>query len=132
MGDSEDRRQSRSITDWFRRVAHLATLASGSWQFFIVSVVGVIAWAFAGPAMGYSDTWQLLVNTPTTVLTYLLGILILYEANRQTKESKLVHDELLRAVREARTELVHADELSDEELDRLEEEIRRRAPEPKP
>jgi low affinity Fe/Cu permease len=118
------------MTEFFRGVAHWATLASGSWQFFIISVIGVIAWAFLGPAMGYSDTWQLIVNTPTTVLTYLLGILILFEANRQTKESKLVHDELLGAVRAARSSFVHLDELSDEDLDRLEEELRARAPKP--
>ncbi|HEX5040725.1 MAG TPA: low affinity iron permease family protein [Candidatus Limnocylindria bacterium] len=118
------------MSEFFRRVAHLATKASGSWQFFIASLIGVIAWVLLGPAMGYSDTWQLLVNTPTTVLTYLLGILILFEANRQTKESKLVHDELLEAVRRARSSFVHLDELPDEELDRLEEELRARAPEP--
>jgi low affinity Fe/Cu permease len=118
------------VSEFFRRVAHMATLASGSWQFFIVSVAGVVAWALLGPAMGYSDTWQLIVNTPTTVLTYLLGILILFEANRQTKESKLVHDELLDAVRRARSSFVHLDEMSDEELDRLEEELRKRTPQP--
>lgn len=118
------------MSEFFRRVAHAATLASGSWQFFIVSVIGVIAWALLGPAMGYSDTWQLIVNTPTTVLTYLLGILILFEANRQTKESKLVHDELLDAVRRARSSFVHLDEMSDEQLDQLEEELRRRTPQP--
>jgi low affinity Fe/Cu permease len=111
----------------FRRIAHAATLASGSWQFFIASVVGVIAWAAAGPAMGYTDTWQLIINTPTTVLTYLLGILILLEQNRQAKEAKLVHDELLRAVRDARTELVEVDEMSDEQIDRLEADLRARA-----
>ena len=118
------------MSEFFRRVAHWATKASGSWQFFIVSVIGVIAWILLGPAMGYSDTWQLMVNTPTTVLTYLLGILILFEANRQTKESKLVHDELLEAVRRARSSFVHLDELPDEELDRLEDQLRARAPEP--
>jgi low affinity Fe/Cu permease len=118
------------MSEWFRKIAHYATLASGSWQFFIASVVGVIAWIFLGPAMGYSDTWQLLVNTPTTVLTYLLGILILFEANRQTKESKVIHDELLAAVRDARTSLVHVDELTDEQLDDIEEQLRARAPEP--
>lgn len=114
------------IGDWFRQAAHLVTLFSGSWQFFVFSVIGIVAWAVAGPPMTFSDTWQLIVNTPTTVLTYLLGILILMEANRQAKESKIVHDELLRSVRDARTGLIGVDQMSDAELDQLEEDLRRR------
>jgi low affinity Fe/Cu permease len=120
-------RKGGGIGETFRGIAHMATLASGSWQFFIFSLAGVLAWFFLGPAMGYTDTWQLIINTPTTVLTYLLGILILLEANRQAKESKLVHDELLRAVRDARTELVNVDNLTDKQIDELEEDLRKRA-----
>lgn len=116
-----------TVSDWFRRAAHEVTLWSGSWQFFLFSVVGILAWAALGPPMTYSDTWQLIVNTPTTVLTYLLGILILMEANRQSRESKIVHDELLRAIRNARDELIGLDEMNEEDLDRLQEELRRRA-----
>jgi low affinity Fe/Cu permease len=115
------------VSDWFRRAAHIVTLWSGSWQFFVFSVVGILAWAALGPPMVFSDTWQLIVNTPTTVLTYLLGILILMEANRQSRESKIVHDELLRAIRNARTELIELDEMSEEQLDLLQEELRSRA-----
>jgi low affinity Fe/Cu permease len=115
------------VGEFFRRIANIATNATGSWQWFILSLLGVILWASLGPAMGYTDTWQLIINTPTTVLTYLLGILILLEQNRQAKESKLVHDELLRAVTQARTELVKVDELSDEQIDELEGDLRRRA-----
>ena len=77
----------------FRRLAHRVTLAVGSWQFFIASLGVLLLSAAAGPLFGFSDTWQLLVNTSTTILTYLLGILILLEANRQARESKVVHDE---------------------------------------
>jgi len=115
------------VGETFRRIAHVATVATGSWQFFIVSILGVIAWAAAGPPMGFTNTWQLIINTPTTVLTFLLGILILLEQNRQAKESKVVHDELLRAVRDARTELVEVDEMTDEQIDRLEADLRERA-----
>jgi low affinity Fe/Cu permease len=127
------RAESRDLTLWqrmsetFRKVAHFATLISGSWQFFVISVLGLIFWAAAGPAMGYTDTWQLVINTPTTVLTYLLGILILLEQNRQSRESKLVHDELLRSVREARTDLINVDQLTDAQIDKLEEDLRERA-----
>ena len=117
----------KRVTEWFRAAAHWATLFSGSWQFFLASLIGILLWAGLGPAMGYSDTWQLIVNTPTTVLTYLLGILILMEANRETKESKLVHDELLRAVQAARNELIRVDEMTDEQIDQLEADLRKRA-----
>lgn len=104
------------MREGFRRFAAWATEASGSPGFFVLSVVGVVVWAASGPLFGFSDTWQLIVNTPTTVLTYLVGILILYAANRQAKESKLVHDELLRAVKDARNSLIRADEMPEGEL----------------
>jgi low affinity Fe/Cu permease len=134
-GDAVNRSkpESAELTPWqriserFRTVAHLATRVAGSWQFFIISVLGVILWAAAGPAMGYTDAWQLIVNTPTTILTFLLGVLILLEQNRQSRESKLVHDELLRSVREARTELINVDHLTDAQIDKLEEDLRQRA-----
>jgi low affinity Fe/Cu permease len=67
------------------------------------------------------------INTSTTIVTFLLGILILLEANRQAKESKVVHDELIRAVKGARNELINVDEMSEAEVDRLEANLRRRA-----
>ena len=75
---------------------------------------------------GFSDTWQLVINTSTTIVTFLLGILILLEANRQAKESKVVHDELIRAVRGARDQLINIDEMSEADVDRLEADLRRR------
>jgi len=115
------------VSDFFRRAAHLVTVWSGSWQFFLVSLLGIVLWALLGPTMGFSDTWQLIVNTPTTVLTYLLGILILLEANRQARESKVVHDELLRATEGARDRLINIDQMSDEEIERIEQQLRQRA-----
>jgi low affinity Fe/Cu permease len=125
--ENKDQTLWERISETFRWIANLATKAAGSWEYFILSLMGVITWASLGPAMGYTDTWQLIVNTPTTILTYLLGILILLEQNRQAKESKLVHDELLRAVTQARTELVNVDHLSDEQIDKLEADLRKRA-----
>jgi low affinity Fe/Cu permease len=112
---------------FFRRLAHRVTLAVGSWQFFIASVGLLLIWAATGPMFGFSDTWQLLVNTSTTILTYLLGILILLEANRQARESKVVHDELIEVTRGARNSLVNLDEMSDEEVAEIEKRLRDRA-----
>jgi low affinity Fe/Cu permease len=115
------------LSDHFRRAAHKVTLLAGSWQLFVLSVALIAIWGLSGPIFAYSDTWQLVVNTSTTILTYLLGILILMEANRQAKESKVVHDELIRAVRGARNELINIDQMTEEEVDILEARLRRRA-----
>ena len=115
------------MSEFFRRIAHTVTLSVGSWQFFLVSVVAIVLWAASGPLFSFSDTWQLVINTSTTILTYLLGILILLEANRQARESKVVHDELLEAHRGARNRLVNIDQMTDEEVSAIEADLRRRA-----
>ena len=113
--------------DYFRHLAHRITLVVGSWQVFLLALLLIGVWAVSGPLFGFSDTWQLVINTSTTIVTFLLGILILLEANRQAKESKVVHDELLRAVGGARDRLINLDEMTEDEVDRLEADLRRRA-----
>jgi low affinity Fe/Cu permease len=115
------------MVEFFRRLAHRVTLAVGSWQFFIISIGLLLIWAATGPIFGFSDTWQLVVNTSTTILTYLLGILILLEANRQARESKVVHDELIEATRGARNSLVNIDEMTDAQVNEIEKKLRERA-----
>jgi low affinity Fe/Cu permease len=115
------------MAEFFRRLALRVTLAAGSWQFFILSIVLLAIWGSSGPIFAFSDSWQLVVNTSTTILTYLLGILILLEANRQGRESKVVHDELLEHTRGARNSLVNIDEMSDEQVAAIEERLRDRA-----
>ena len=110
--------------EYFRHLAHRITLIVGSWQVFLLAIVVVIGWALSGPLFGFSDTWQLVINTSTTIVTFLLGILILLEANRSAKVSKVVHDELIRAVTGARNRLINIDEMTEEEVDRLEEGLR--------
>ena len=115
------------MTEFFRRAAHKVVQLAGSWQLFVLSIVLLLIWGLSGPVFGFSDAWQLVVNTSTTILTYLLGILILLEANRQSKESKVVHDELIKAIRGARNELINIDQMTDHEVDLLEARLRRRA-----
>ena len=110
--------------EYFRHLAHRITLIVGSWQVFLLAIVVILGWALSGPLFGFSDTWQLVINTSTTIVTFLLGILILLEANRSAKESKVVHDELIRAVTGARNRLINIDEMTEEEVDRLEEGLR--------
>lgn len=115
------------MSELFRGLARRVTLAVGSWQFFVVSVALLVGWAASGPLFGFSDTWQLVVNTSTTILTYLLGILILLEANRQAKESKVVHDALIEATRGASNALVNIDLMTDDQVEALEDRLRSRA-----
>jgi len=118
---------SVDMNDLFRRIAHKVTLSVGSWQFFLASVLVILLWAGSGPFFAFSDTWQLVVNTSTTILTYLLGILILLEANRQARESKIVHDELIESIRGASNALVNIDQMSEEQINSIEEQLRARA-----
>jgi low affinity Fe/Cu permease len=113
--------------EYFRHLAHRVTLAAGSWQFFIGSVVALLIWAASGPLFDFSDSWQLIVNTSTTILTYMLGVLILLEANRQARESKVVHDELLEVTRGASNELVNIDRMTDKQVAEIERQLRERA-----
>jgi low affinity Fe/Cu permease len=115
------------LGEFFRHLAHRITLIVGSWQVFMLAILLILVWAASGPIFNFSDTWQLVINTTTTIVTFLLGILILLEANRSAKESKVVHDELLRAVTGARNRLINIDEMTEAEVDHLEAELRLRA-----
>jgi low affinity Fe/Cu permease len=114
---------------WFRLFARMAGEWLGSPMAFIFACLTVLVWAALGPVFRYSDTWQLWINTGTTVLTFLMVFLVQNTQNRDAKAIHLKLDELIRGVRGARTELVALEDMSDEELDRLErqfKELRRR------
>jgi low affinity Fe/Cu permease len=109
----------------FRFCAELVSSAVGSpWAFALAALV-VVAWLLTGPLFHYSDTWQLVINTATTIVTFLMVFLIQNTQNRDTKAIHLKLDELLRGVRGARTGLVSLEHLSDEELDNLQREFER-------
>jgi low affinity Fe/Cu permease len=113
------------VKNVFRRFAHRAALAVGSvWAFFLALLI-VLVWAGTGPLFRYSDTWQLVINTGTTVVTFLMVFLIQATQNRDSREIHVKLDELLRAVTKARTGFADLDELSDEELDSLLHEFHR-------
>jgi low affinity Fe/Cu permease len=115
------------MSEFFRGIARQVTLSIGSWQFFTISLVFLALWAGSGPIFQFSDTWQLVINTSTTILTYFLGILILLEANREAKESKVVHDALIEATRGASNRLVNIDQMTDDEVEQLQARLRERA-----
>ncbi len=111
------------MRDKFRLFAHGAAEAVGSFWAFLCGVVVTILWALLGPVFHYSDTWQLVINTGTTIATFLIVFLIQHTQNRDARVMQLKLDELIRAVRAARTELVNMEALSDEDLDLLQEEF---------
>lgn len=103
----------------FTAFAHQASCAAGSPFAFIAACAIIIGWVVSGPLFQYSDTWQLVINTGTTIITFLMVFLI---QNTQNRDSKVLHlklDELLRAVSEAETDLIDMDEMSEEELEKL-------------
>jgi low affinity Fe/Cu permease len=108
--------------------------ATGSPWAFLIAAASVVMWGLTGPVFHYSDTWQLVINTATTIITFLMVFLIQNTQNRDTKALHLKLDELLRGVAGARTSLVNLENLSDEELERLQkqfEQIKRRADRPR-
>lgn len=109
----------------FRKFSVAAANALGSSWMFIANVFLILVWLFAGPFFHYSDTWQLIVNTATTVFTYLAVFLIQNTQNRDAKAIHLKLDELIKGVGGARTHLVNLENLSDEELTALQEEFTR-------
>ena len=113
------------MKDAFRKFSIAAANALGAPWMFIANVLLIMVWAFAGPFFDYSDTWQLVVNTATTVFTYLAVFLIQNTQNRDALAIHLKLDELIKGVTGARTHLVNLESLTDEELVALQEEFTR-------
>jgi low affinity Fe/Cu permease len=109
----------------FRKFAQSTAQTVGSSWAFILAVLVIIAWAATGPVFDYSDTWQLVINTGTTIITFLMVFLIQNTQNRDAKAIHLKLDELIKGVSGARTRFVNLQELSDEELERLQKEFER-------
>ena len=92
---------------------------------FLTALLLVILWVVAGPVFQYSDSWQLVINTSTTIITFLMVFIIQSSQNRDTKAIHIKLDELLRAVHGARTGLINIEHLSDEDLLQLQQEFER-------
>src|SRR5881394_2854958 len=113
------------MNELFRQFAQKTSQLVGSSWAFILSVFVIVAWAITGPMFHYSDTWQLVINTGTTIITFLMVFLIQNTQNRDAKAIHLKLDELIKGVKGARTGLVNLEQLSDSELERLQEEFTR-------
>jgi low affinity Fe/Cu permease len=113
------------IRDAFHVFARRSSVVLGSPWAFILALLVIAVWAATGPMFHFSDTWQLIINTGTTIVTFLMVFLIQNTQNRDAKAVHLKLDELIRAVKGARNQLVDLEKLSDEELTKLEKEFER-------
>ena len=104
------------MNTFFRKFAHATAEVVGSPWAFVLGLVVIVGWAAMGPMFQYSDTWQLVINTSTTIVTFLMVFIIQNTQNRDAKAIHLKLDELLRGVKGARTEMVALETCTDEEL----------------
>src|SRR6478672_9498346 len=111
--------------DSFRHFARKSSEVLGSPWAFISAIFIIVVWGLTGPAFHFSDTWQLIINTGTTIVTFLMVFLIQNTQNRDAKAVHLKLDELIRALQGARNHLVDLEKLSDDELEKLEHEFGR-------
>jgi low affinity Fe/Cu permease len=113
------------MNDAFRRLAARASTILGSSSAALLATALVIGWALSGPILHYSETWQLFINTVSSIVTFLMVFLIQNTQNRDVKALQLKLDELIRAVGGARDHLVQLESMSDDELEKLRLEFER-------
>jgi low affinity Fe/Cu permease len=111
----------------FARLARWISTVSGRPLTFVLAVSVIVVWGVTGPLFGFSDTWQLVINTGTTIVTFLMVFLIQNTQNRDTEALQIKLDELIRAVKGARNEVIDLEELDEEELENVRQEYLRLA-----
>lgn len=122
-------RPTKSRT-WFTRLTKVTAHAVGRPIAFIVAAAAIAVWAITGPLFGFSDTWQLVINTATTIVTFLMVFLIQSTQNRDAEAMQVKLDEIIRAIGNARNEVLDLEELEEQDLDRIRaayEELARKA-----
>jgi low affinity Fe/Cu permease len=121
--ECDDRDFFCRIRDAFGVFARKTSAVLGSAWAFVLAILIIVVWAMTGPTFHYSDTWQLIINTGTTIVTFLMVFLIQNTQNRDAKAVHLKLDELIRALGPARNNLVDLEKMSDDELKKLEQEF---------
>ncbi len=122
---AEDRDLICKVQDAFRLFARSTSAVLGTAWAFVIAIAVIVIWAATGHVFHYSDTWQLIINTGTTIVTFLMVFLIQNTQNRDAKAVHLKLDELIRVAGGARNHLIDIDRLSDQELAQLQQEFER-------
>jgi low affinity Fe/Cu permease len=117
----------RPAGGWFARLAVATSRVSGRPTTFLLAVAVVFVWAITGPLFGFSDTWQLVINTGTTIVTFLMVFLIQATQNRDTVALQLKLDELIVATKNARNHIAGIEQAPDEEIEQAKAEVLERA-----
>ena len=111
--------QPKSFTDWFEAFSHRVTHAVGRPWAFLIAFFVIVVWALSGPIFGFGDTWQLVINTSTTIVTFLMVFLIQQTQNKDSKAMELKLNELVATTKGASNRLIDVEALSEDELDVL-------------
>jgi low affinity Fe/Cu permease len=114
---------------WFARFAQYISHITGRPIAFLLALAAILVWGLLGPFFGYSDTWQLVINTATTIITFLMVFVIQNTQNRDTIAMQIKLDELIRVTQRASNTLLNLEELDDRELERLRADYERLAQE---
>ena len=113
-----DRAKETAKVKFSRFAARVSQLVGTSWM-FLLALSGIVVWGLTGPMFHYSDTWQLIVNTATTIITFLMVFLIQNTQNRDARAIHLKLDEVIRSIHQAHNEMIDIEKLSDDELKEL-------------
>lgn len=126
MASRENNSNNRpDLKDMFRQASKRTSELVGTPAAFLGSVLIILVWGGSGPLFHFSDTWQLVINTATTIITFLMVFLIQNTQNRDSRAIHLKLDELIKAVRSARNSVIDLDRLTDEEMKELENEYKK-------
>ncbi len=113
---------SDSKSSFFTRFAKHAATITGKPATFVCAVLIIVAWAFLGPFFRFSDTWQLVINTGTTIITFLMVFLIQNTQNRDGEAVQIKLDELIRSIEGARNQVMNLEEMDEKQLNKIREE----------